>query len=92
MAGEGPVVVVGGTGMLGGQVVTELLARGKPVRAVVRHASDATPPAGRRQRLGRCRTRHSLLGLVQGNQLIMRRTPRDLKQVPELICQAGTET
>jgi uncharacterized protein YbjT (DUF2867 family) len=42
MAGEGPVVVIGGTGMLGGQVVTELLARGKPVRAVVRPASDAT--------------------------------------------------
>ena len=42
MAGDGPVVVVGGTGMLGGQVVTELLARGKPVRAVVRPASDAT--------------------------------------------------
>jgi uncharacterized protein YbjT (DUF2867 family) len=42
MAGDGPVVVFGGTGMLGGQVVTELLARGKPVRAVVRPASDAT--------------------------------------------------
>jgi uncharacterized protein YbjT (DUF2867 family) len=42
MAGAGPVVVVGGTGMLGGQVVTELLSRGKPVRAVVRPASDAT--------------------------------------------------
>jgi uncharacterized protein YbjT (DUF2867 family) len=42
MADDGPVVVIGGTGMLGGQVVTELLARGKPVRAVVRPASDAT--------------------------------------------------
>jgi uncharacterized protein YbjT (DUF2867 family) len=42
MAGDGPVVVVGGTGMLGGQVVAELLSRGKPVRAVVRPASDAT--------------------------------------------------
>jgi uncharacterized protein YbjT (DUF2867 family) len=42
MAGDGVVVVVGGTGMLGGQVVTELLARGMPVRAVVRPASDAT--------------------------------------------------
>ena len=42
MAGDGPVVVVGGTGMLGGQVVTELLSRGKPVRAVVRPTSDAT--------------------------------------------------
>ena len=41
MAGDGPVVVVGGTGMLGGQVVTALLARGKPVRALVRPKSDA---------------------------------------------------
>ena len=29
---EGPVLVVGGTGMLGGQVATELLKRGKQVR------------------------------------------------------------
>ena len=36
MAGDGPVVVVGGTGMLGGQVVTALLSRGKRVRALVR--------------------------------------------------------
>jgi uncharacterized protein YbjT (DUF2867 family) len=42
MAGDGPVLVVGGTGMLGGQVVTELLSRGKPVRALVRPTSDAT--------------------------------------------------
>lgn len=42
MAGDGPVVVVGGTGMLGGQVVTELLSRGRPVRALVRPTSDAT--------------------------------------------------
>jgi len=41
MAGDGPVFVVGGTGMLGGQVVTELLSRGKPVRALVRPTSDA---------------------------------------------------
>jgi uncharacterized protein YbjT (DUF2867 family) len=41
MAGEGPVVVVGGTGMLGGRVVTELLARGKQVGALVRPRSDA---------------------------------------------------
>jgi uncharacterized protein YbjT (DUF2867 family) len=39
MAGDGPVVVVGGTGMLGGQVVTALLSRGKRVRALVRPAS-----------------------------------------------------
>ena len=42
MAGETPVLVVGGTGMLGGQVVTELLSRGKRVRALVRPSSDAT--------------------------------------------------
>ncbi|MCQ6272522.1 SDR family oxidoreductase [Pseudarthrobacter sp. R1] len=40
--GEGPVLVVGGTGMLGGQVVTELLTRGKQVRALVRPGSDAS--------------------------------------------------
>jgi uncharacterized protein YbjT (DUF2867 family) len=40
MANDGPVVVVGGTGMLGGQVVTALLARGKRVRALVRSESD----------------------------------------------------
>ena len=36
------VVVIGGTGAFGGQVVTELLSRGKRVRALVRPASDAT--------------------------------------------------
>jgi uncharacterized protein YbjT (DUF2867 family) len=41
MSGSGPVLVVGGTGMLGGQVVTELLSRGKRVRALVRPMSDA---------------------------------------------------
>ena len=41
MSGNGPVLVVGGTGMLGGQVVTELLSRGKRVRALVRPTSDA---------------------------------------------------
>lgn len=37
-----PVLVVGATGFLGGQVVDALLARGKTVRALVRPASDAT--------------------------------------------------
>jgi uncharacterized protein YbjT (DUF2867 family) len=41
MAGDGEVLVVGGTGMLGGQVVTSLLSRGKRVRALVRPTSDA---------------------------------------------------
>ena len=41
MSGNGPVLVVGGTGMLGGQVVAELLSRGDRVRALVRPSSDA---------------------------------------------------
>jgi uncharacterized protein YbjT (DUF2867 family) len=41
MADDGHVLVVGGTGFLGSQVVTELLSRGKRVRALVRPASDA---------------------------------------------------
>ena len=40
MAGDGHVLVVGGTGFLGSQVVTELLSRGKRVRALARPASD----------------------------------------------------
>ncbi len=42
MSGDGPVLVAGGTGMLGGQVVAQLLSRGKQVRALVRPGSDAT--------------------------------------------------
>ncbi len=41
MANDDPVLVVGGTGLLGSQVVTELLSRGKRVRALVRPSSDA---------------------------------------------------
>jgi len=36
-----PVLVVGGTGHLGGQVIDELKGRGKTVRALVRPGSDA---------------------------------------------------
>lgn len=42
MSELGPVLVVGGTGMLGAQVVSELLTRGKQVHALVRPGSDAT--------------------------------------------------
>jgi len=41
MTNGSPVLMVGGTGMLGGQVVTALLSRGKRVRALVRPASNA---------------------------------------------------
>lgn len=37
----GPVLVVGATGDLGGKVVTALMTKGKPVRALVRPSSDA---------------------------------------------------
>jgi len=42
MTSDGPVLVVGGTGMLGSQVVWQLLSAGKQVRALVRPGSDAT--------------------------------------------------
>ncbi|NQD90613.1 SDR family oxidoreductase, partial [Paenarthrobacter sp. CM16] len=42
MAEDRPVLVVGATGFLGGQVVDELLKRGKKVRALVRPASNAS--------------------------------------------------
>jgi uncharacterized protein YbjT (DUF2867 family) len=42
MTSDRPVLVVGGTGLLGEQVVAELLSRGKRVRALVRPTSDAT--------------------------------------------------
>ncbi|MCI0141878.1 SDR family oxidoreductase [Arthrobacter bambusae] len=48
MTDPGPVLVVGGTGMLGSQVVSRLLAGGKQVRALVRPGSDA----GRLEELG----------------------------------------
>jgi len=42
MTSDRPVLVVGGTGLLGEQVVAELRSRGKRVRALVRPTSDAT--------------------------------------------------
>ena len=46
--GDQPVLVVGGTGMLGHQVVERLIARGKRVRALVRSSSktEALQPLG----------------------------------------------
>jgi uncharacterized protein YbjT (DUF2867 family) len=41
-----PVLVVGGTGFLGRQVVAELVARGKRVHALVRPGSDASALSG----------------------------------------------
>ncbi|MCD5315818.1 SDR family oxidoreductase [Kineosporia babensis] len=41
-ADNAPVLVVGATGSVGGQVVDELLQRGKHVRALVRPTSDAS--------------------------------------------------
>lgn len=41
MSSDRPVLVVGGTGALGGKVVDALLARDKQVRALVRPGSDA---------------------------------------------------
>ena len=41
MPSDEPVLVVGGTGLLGGQVATALLSRGRRVRALVRPTSDA---------------------------------------------------
>lgn len=40
--GRGSILLVGGTGFLGSQVATELLKRGKQVRALVRPGSDAS--------------------------------------------------
>ncbi|GAA3314597.1 SDR family oxidoreductase [Arthrobacter ramosus] len=42
MTDSGPVLVVGGTGMLGSQVVSRLLRGGKQVRALVRPGSDGS--------------------------------------------------
>jgi len=42
MTSDRPVLVVGGTGLIGEQVVAELRSRGKRVRALVRPTSDAT--------------------------------------------------
>jgi uncharacterized protein YbjT (DUF2867 family) len=54
-----PVLVVGATGSLGGQVVDALLERGKRVRALVRPRSDAT----RLERRGAAISRGDMLDL-----------------------------
>jgi uncharacterized protein YbjT (DUF2867 family) len=57
MTDTGPVLVVGGTGMLGSQVVSRLLAGGKHVRALVRPGSDAS----RLEELGATITRGDMM-------------------------------
>ncbi|UKA60755.1 SDR family oxidoreductase [Arthrobacter sp. FW306-2-2C-D06B] len=57
MTDPGPVLVVGGTGMLGSQVVSRLLAGGKQVRALVRPGSDAS----RLEELGATITRGDMM-------------------------------
>ena len=64
MANDGPVLVVGGTGLLGGKVVTELLSRGKRVRALVRPASDA----GKLERAGAEIARGDMMDLASLRQ------------------------
>ena len=41
-AGDGPILQVGATGLLGGLILGELVARGKKVRALVRTGSDTS--------------------------------------------------
>ena len=48
MTNDSPVLVVGGTGMLGGHVVTALLSRGKRVRALLRPVDPEALTAARR--------------------------------------------
>ncbi len=73
MAGDGPVVVIGGPGMLGGQVVTALLDRGKRVRALVRPASDAgqLEQAGAEIARGDMMDPASLLGAMDGADAVV---------------------
>lgn len=71
--GEGPVLVVGGTGMLGGQVVTELLNRGRQVRALVRPGSDASrlESAGVEIARGNMMDQESLLHAMAGADAVV---------------------
>jgi uncharacterized protein YbjT (DUF2867 family) len=73
MVGDGPVVVVGGTGMLGGQVVTALLSRDKRVRALVRPKSDPThlERAGVEIARGDMMDRASLLRAMDGADAVV---------------------
>ncbi|MGO4384516.1 SDR family oxidoreductase [Specibacter sp. RAF43] len=53
MSEQEPVLVVGATGSVGGQVVDRLLARGKTVRALVRPTSDAAKLEAKGVRIAR---------------------------------------
>lgn len=66
--GEGPVLVVGATGMLGHQIVDRLLAGGRRVRALVRPTShtDALRAAGVELAVGDLLQPDSLRGALRG--------------------------
>jgi uncharacterized protein YbjT (DUF2867 family) len=70
---EGPVLVVGGTGSLGGRVVDALLARDKRVRALVRPSSDAgrLVAAGVEVARGDMMNPHSLFRAMEGADAVV---------------------
>lgn len=74
--GDRPVLVVGGTGDLGGRVVDQLLARGKRVRALVRPGSDAT----RLERLG--------VEVVRGDMLVPESLEPAMRGVSAVVSSA----
>ncbi|GAB4528930.1 MAG: SDR family oxidoreductase [Anaerolineae bacterium] len=70
------VLVVGGTGFLGGKVVDQLLERGKTVRALVRPGSDTT------------RLQAKSVEIVRGDMLDINTLPPAMRGVDALITTA----